>query len=103
MLATILSAFMDATLYDSRRFVIECPALSTTILTMKKSIILISALSVVAMTLASCESMLNSFNPFSPETTTTSTSDSTVTRQTNRPTYEMPLGRDSENYIPTDY
>ena len=62
---------------------------------MKKSIIFISALSVVAMTLASCESMLNSFNPFSSdETTATLTSDDPpVTRQTNRPTYDMPLGR----------
>jgi hypothetical protein len=65
---------------------------------MKKSIIFLSALSVAAMTLASCES----FNPFSPSTTT-SPSGAPVTGQTNRSTYEMPLGRNQENYVPTDY
>lgn len=69
---------------------------------MKESIIFISALSLVAMTLASCEN-LNAYNPFAPETTTTSTSDPAVTEQTNRPTYEMPLGRSSENSATTDY
>lgn len=68
-------------------------------LAMKKSIIFISALSVVAMMLASCES----FNPFTPSTTTTSTSDSPETGQTNRATYEMPLGRNPENHVATDY
>jgi hypothetical protein len=66
---------------------------------MRESIIFVSALSVVAMMLASCES----FNPFSSETTTTSTSGSPVTSQTNRSTYEAPLGRSAENYIRTDY
>jgi hypothetical protein len=47
------------TLYGERRFVIECPAPSTTIiLAMKNSIIFISALSLVAMMLASCSSIL---------------------------------------------
>jgi hypothetical protein len=98
-----LSSSISATLYGAALSVIEYPAPSTTILAMKKSIILFSALYVVAVMLASCESMLNSFNPFSPETTTTSTSDSPVTSQTNRATYEVPLGRGSEHYIPTDY
>jgi hypothetical protein len=47
------------TLYGERRFVLECPAPSTTIfLAMKNSIIFISALSLVAMMLASCSSIL---------------------------------------------
>jgi hypothetical protein len=90
------------TLYDSRRCVIESPTPMQSILAMNKSIIFVSALFVVAMMLASCESMLNSLNPFAPETTTTSTSGPPVTDQTNRATYEMPLGRNS-NYVPADY
>jgi hypothetical protein len=55
-----------ATLYGSRRFVIECPAPSTTILlAMKTSIIFISALSLAAMMLASCNSV------FAPDETPT--------------------------------
>ena len=66
------------TLYGERRFVIECPAPSTTILlAMKNSIIFISALSLVAMMLASCSSIL------APDETATTG----VTRQTN----ETPL------------
>jgi hypothetical protein len=65
---------------------------------MKKSIIFFSAFCVAAMALASCES----FNPFSPSTAT-SPSGPPVTGQTNRATYEMPLGRNQENYVPTDY
>ena len=58
------------TLYDARRFVIECPAPSTTILlAMKNSIIFISALSLVAMMLASCNSIPSVFAP--DETATT--------------------------------
>ena len=69
---------------------------------MKNSIVFISALSLLAMMLASCENIPSAYNPFAPaETTTTSTSDPPVTGQTNRPTYEMPLGR--ENSVPTDY
>jgi hypothetical protein len=78
-------------------------AVNDNFLAMKNSIIFISALSLVAMLLASCESMLSSFNPFTPETTATSTSGSPETGQTNRATYEMPLGRSPENYVPTDY
>ena len=64
------------TLYGERRFVIECPAPSTTIfLAMKNSIIFISALSLVAMMLASCSSVL------APDETATTG----VTRQTNEP------------------
>jgi len=45
--------------FTARRFVIECPAPSTTIfLSMKNSLIFISALSLVAMMLASCNSIL---------------------------------------------
>ena len=72
-------------------------------LDMKNSIIFISALSLVAMMLDSCESIPSSFNPFTPETTTTSTSGSPETGQTNRATYEMPLGRSPENSVPTNY
>src|SRR6478752_1134251 len=58
--STILQA------YGARRFVIECPAPSTTIfLAMKNSIIFISALSLVAMMLASCDSL------FAPDETAT--------------------------------
>jgi hypothetical protein len=64
---------------------------------MKESTIFISVLFMTAMILASCES----FNPFG--SSTTSTSGPSITGQTNRPTYEMPLGRNSENYVPTDY
>ena len=59
---------------------------------MKNSIIFISDLSLTAMMLGSCENIPSSFNPFAPETATTSTSGPPVTSQTNRPTYEMPLG-----------
>ena len=80
---------------------------------MKKSIILISAFSVVAMMLASCESMLRSFDPFSPAETSESdettvvpftpaeaseSDGTTVTHQTNRSTYE--LGRLGRTYDP---
>ena len=62
------------TLYSERRFVIECPAPSTTIfLAMKNSIIFISALSLAAMMLASCSSV------FAPDETATTG----VTSQTN--------------------
>jgi hypothetical protein len=57
----------------------------------------------MAMMLASCESIPSSFNPFTPETTTTSTSGSPETGQTNRATYEAPLGRSPENSVPTNY
>jgi hypothetical protein len=73
---------------------------------MKNSIIFISALSLVAMMLASCENIPSAYNPFATETTTTSTSGLPVTSQTNRPTYDMPLGRSEEDYYPappTDY
>jgi hypothetical protein len=70
---------------------------------MKNSIIFTSAASLVAMMLASCENIPNAFNPFTPETTTTSTSDSPETGQTNRATYQAPLGRSAENSVPTDY
>jgi hypothetical protein len=54
--------------------------------------------------LASCDSIPSAFNPFAPaETPTTSTSGSPITSQTNRATYQMPLGRSPENYVPTDY
>jgi hypothetical protein len=63
--------------YGPGRFVIECPAPSTTIfLAMKNSIKFISALSLVAMMLASCNSIPSAFAP--DETATTG-----VTRQTN--------------------
>jgi hypothetical protein len=68
----------SCTLYDSQRFVIECPAPSTTIfLAMKNSIIFISALSLAAMMLASCNSIPSAFAP--DETATTG-----VTSQTNK-------------------
>jgi hypothetical protein len=74
------------TLYGARRFVIECPAPSTTIvLAMKNSIIFISALSLVAMMLASCNSV------FAPDETTTTG----VTRQTN----QAPPQRSAEDSV----
>ena len=52
-------------LYSARRFVIECPAPSTTIfLATKNSIIFISALSLAAMMLTSCGSIPSAYNPF---------------------------------------
>jgi hypothetical protein len=78
-------------------------AVNDNFLGMKNSIIFISALSLVAMMLASCENIPSSFNPFAPETTTTSTSGSPESDQTNRATYQMPLGRSPENSVPTDY
>jgi hypothetical protein len=79
-------------------------AVNDNFLGMKNPIIFISALSLVAMMLASCENIPSSFNPFTPpETTTTSTSGSPETGQTNRATYEAPLGRSPENSVPTDY
>src|SRR5882724_3181654 len=77
------------TLYGARRFVIECPAPSTTIvLAMKNSIIFISALSLVAMMLASCNSV------FAPDETATTG----VTRQTNETHHER-SAEDSVNSI----
>ena len=79
------------TLYDSRRFVIECPAPSTTIfLAMKNSIIFISALSLVAMMLASCSTQ----SAFAPDETATTG----VTRQTNETPHER-SAEDSVNSI----
>jgi hypothetical protein len=78
-------------------------AVNDNFLGMKNSIIFILPLSLVAMMLASCENIPNSFNPFGPETTTTSTSGSPETGQSNRATYEVPLGRSPENSVPTDY
>src|SRR2546421_10747287 len=76
----------SCTLYGERRFVIECPAPSTTIvLAMKNSIIFISALSLVAMMLASCNSV------FAPDETATTG----VTRQTN----ETPRERSAEDSV----
>src|SRR6476620_8047733 len=78
--------------YDSRRFVIECPAPSTTIfLAMKNSIIFISALSLVAMMLASCNSIPSAFAP--DETAKTG-----VTSQTNETPHER-SAEDSVNSI----
>ena len=77
------------TLYGERRFVLECPAPSTTIfLAMKNSIIFISALSLVAMMLASCSSIL------APD----ETARTGVTRQTNEAPPERSAG-DSVNSI----
>jgi len=79
----------SCTLYGERRFVIECPAPSTTILlSMKNSIIFISALSLVAMMLASCSSIL------APDETATTG----VTRQTNE-TAPQRSAEDSVNSI----
>jgi hypothetical protein len=70
-------------------------AVNDNFLGMNNSIIFISALCLVAMMLASCESIPNSFNPFTPaETTTTSTSGSPETRQTNHATYENMYDRE---------
>jgi hypothetical protein len=74
----------SCTLYGVRRFVIECPASSTTILLgMKNSIIFISAVFLVAMMLASCAST------FAPDETATTH----VTSQTN----EAPPERSAEH------
>jgi hypothetical protein len=79
----------SCTLYHARRSVIECPAPSTTIvLAMKNSIIFISALSLVAMMLASCNSV------FAPDETATTG----VTRQTNE-TRPQRSAEDSVNSI----
>jgi hypothetical protein len=76
------------TLYGARRFVIECPPPSTTIfLAMKNSIIFISAFSLAAMVLASCNSIPSAFAP--DETATTG-----VTRETN----ETPPERSAEGH-----
>jgi hypothetical protein len=53
---------MVAGFYSSRRSAIELPAASTTVSAMKKSIILVSAFSVVLMALVSCAS--DSDDPF---------------------------------------
>src|SRR5215467_12469238 len=80
------------TLYGSRRFVIECPARSTTIfLAMKNSIIFISALSLAAMMLASCKTVPSAFEP--DETATTH-----VVPYTNEPPPER-SAEDSVNSI----
>src|SRR6266446_10744328 len=80
----------SCTLYGERRFVIECPAPSTTIvLAMKNSIIFISALSLVAMMLASCNSV------FAPDETATTG----VTRQTNETPRPERSAEDSVNSI----
>jgi hypothetical protein len=57
--------------YGSRRSAIELPGMSTTVPAMKKSIILVSALSVVVMALVSCASHSDA-DPFRvpPETAT---------------------------------
>ena len=82
----IMSFDYSCTLYGARRFVIECPAPSTTIvLAMKNSIIFISALSLVAVMLASCNSV------FAPDETATTG----VTRQTN----ETPPERSAEDSV----
>src|SRR6267142_6415737 len=74
------------TLYGERRFVIESPAPSTTIfLAMKNSIIFISVLSLVAIMLASCNSV------YAPDETTTTG----VTRQTN----QAPPQRSAEDSV----
>jgi hypothetical protein len=79
----------SCTLYGARRFVIECPAPSTTIFpAMKNSIILISALYLVTMLLASCNSVPSAFAP--DETATTG-----VTRQTS----EAPPERSAEDSV----
>ena len=75
----------SCTLYGARRFVIECPAPSTIFLAMKNSIIFISALSLVAMMLASCTSA------FAPDETATTG----VTSQTN----QTPPERSAEDSV----
>jgi hypothetical protein len=88
-LAGISPTRQDNSPQAARRFVIECPAPSTTIvLAMKNSIIFISALSLVAMMLASCNSIPSAFAP--DETATTG-----VTRQTN----EAPRERSAEDSV----
>jgi len=83
---------IPARFYGTRRFVIECAAPSTTIfLAMKNPIIFISALSLVAMMLASCNSVPSAFAP--DETITTG-----VTRQTNDTSRER-SAEDSVNSI----
>jgi hypothetical protein len=73
-------------LYGERRFVLERPAPSTTIfLAMKNSIIFISALSLVAMMLASCSST------FAP--------DETATTGTGRYFNEPPPERSAEDSV----
>ena len=62
--------------YESPRFVIECPAPSTTIFfAMKNSIIFISALSLAGMMLASCNSL------FAPDETATTRVAGILTRR----------------------
>jgi hypothetical protein len=79
-------------LYRLPRFVIEYPVPSTTIfLAMKNSIIFISGLSLVAMMLASCNSLPSAFAP--DETATTH-----VTSQTNETLPER-SAEDSVNSI----
>src|SRR6185436_6267392 len=82
----------SCTLCSARRFLIECPAPSTTIfLAMKNSIIFISTLSLAAMMLASCNSVPSAFAP--DETATTG-----VTRQTTETSHER-SAEDSVNSI----
>jgi len=77
----------SCTLYGARRFLIECLAPSTTIfLAMKNTIIFISALSLVAMILASCESI------FAPDETATT---HVTTSQTN----DAPRERSAEDSV----
>ena len=72
--------------YGARRFVIECPApLTTMFLAVKNSIIFISALSLVALMLASCNSV------FAPDETATTH----VTTQTN----DAPPERSAEDSV----
>jgi hypothetical protein len=92
MIRAVMLINDSCTLYDSQRFVIECPAPSTTIfLAMKNSIIFISTLSLVAMMLASCNSIPSAFAPDEAATTG-------VTRQTNEPPRER-SAEDSVNSI----
>src|SRR5262245_50798411 len=73
----------------AQRFVVECPAPSTTIfLSMKNSIFFISALSLVAMMLASCNSLPSAFAPDDTQTTG-------VTRQTE----ETPREKSAEDSV----
>ena len=88
MTTQIREAINDScTLYDSRRFVIESPTPMQSILAMKQSII-ISALALVAMMLASCNSIPSAFAP--DETATTG-----VTTQTN----DTPRERSAEDSV----
>jgi hypothetical protein len=61
------------TLYGTRRSVIQCRCKHQQLnfLGMKNSIIFISALSLAAMTLASCESIPSAYNPFASDETAT--------------------------------